>query len=289
MDHAELDVRAGSLINDLAAQCDDVQAQSCKPTMYDTAWIAMLSKPHTNGTTEWAFPESFTFLLDHQQGHGGWTTCNSKVDAILNTLAALLALKKHQSSLQRDQGDVAVSLDLRASNAVAFLQKEMSDWDPEVGAHLGFEILVPALLLMLKQEGIVLHFPGRSKLMRMNEHGLSQFDPQQVYTSKQHPMLCFLEAFLGVLDFQRLRYHKEHGGMSHSPSSTAAYLMGLEVWDEESEDYLRTAIRATGTPGGVPSSFPWTAFESALVGVLLSVHQSQWQHAHISSDYGGTF
>ena len=275
MDYAGLNARARSLVEDLTTWPQAAKSQSCKPTIYDTAWIAMLSKSKLDGRIEWVYPEAFQFLLDHQNLHGGWTACDSKTDAILNTLASLLALKKHRSSLRSNQKDIAASLDSRASRAVTYLRSQISDWEPETDAHVGFEILVPALLSMLEHENVNLQFPGRQALIALNKNILAHFDQQTLYGGELSPMLYFLEAFIGIVDFELLSHHKVDGSMMCSPSSTAGYLMGLQGWDEDSEAYLRSAIQATCTSGGVPSAFPCNIFESAYVSRHLQIYLSE--------------
>ena len=127
MNKVETEARAASLVGELEAWSRDIKLQTAKPTIYDTAWITMLYKPIGDDKVDWIFPECFWFLLNYQQSHGGWTTCDSKVDGILGTLAATLALKKRCRSLESDQNDVGAALDVRISRAVGFLLKELSD------------------------------------------------------------------------------------------------------------------------------------------------------------------
>lgn len=236
-----------------------------KPTVYDTAWISMLSKPNESGTSEWLFPESFQFLLDHQQVNGGWATCGSKTDKILNNLAAVLALKTHLRSPGPCQAGFVSVLESRLSTSLEFLQSEIHDWEPEACAHVGFEILIPAHLSLLEREKINVKFPAYSRLMALQKGSLASLELDILYGQEKSLLLYLLEAFIGLLDFEKLRHHKVHGGMMHSPSATAAYLMGLQGWDDESELYLRNAIQATGTLGGVPNVFPYNKLEGGSV------------------------
>lgn len=95
-----------------------------KPTVYDTAWISMLTKLNVSGTSEWVFPESFQFLLHHQQANGGWPAGDSKTDKVLTNLAAILAVKSHLRSLGPAKAGFGPTLESRLSAAVAFLQNE---------------------------------------------------------------------------------------------------------------------------------------------------------------------
>lgn len=240
-----------------------------KPTVYDTAWIAMLSKPNGDGTAEWVFPESFQFLLHHQQANGSWATGDSKSDKVLTHLAAILALKSHLRSPGPSEADLVPTLESRLSAAVAFLQDELYEWEPEACARVGFEILVPAHLSMLERETINFNFPASSSLMARKRGSLTSVELDVLYGREKSPLLYLLEALIGLADFEKLRHHTVHGGMMHSPSATAAYLMGLQGWDVESELYLRHALQTTGTLGGAPNVFPCVFSESGYVCELL--------------------
>lgn len=236
-----------------------------KPTLYDTAWICMLSKPSASGALEWAFPESFQFLLDHQQANGGWATGESKTDQVLTNSAAILALKSHLKSPVPAEAGFAPMLESRLSAAVAFLQNEIDELVPEACAHVGYEILISAHLSMLELEKIKFNTSARSGLIALKKSSLTSLELDILYGPERSALLYLLEAFIGLADFEKLRHHKVQGGMMHSPSATAAYLMGLQGWDVESELYLRNAIQATGTVGGVPSVFPCVSSESGSV------------------------
>ncbi|MCJ1342375.1 geranylgeranyl pyrophosphate synthetase [Peltigera leucophlebia] len=280
MDDSAIEARARSLID---AHSPDVKSCIRQPTIYDTAWVAMLSRSIDDGSPEWVFPDSFQFLLDHQKLNGGWATSESKLDNILNTLAATLALKRHYgSSLKANQIHAAASLGSRVSKAERFLQREMSDWEPELSSHTGFEILIPALLSMLEDEGITLHFAGRQRLMKLKQEFFAKFDLQNLYKSENSSILYFLEAFLGLGDFERLGLHKARGSIMRSPSSTAAYLIGLRLWDTDCEACIRTAIQATGVPGGVPSVFPPKPVEFATIWATLL-------NSDLVTDYRGKY
>ena len=54
----------------------------------------MISKK-VDGENCWLFPESFRYLLNEQKVDGDWEAHGSDDDDILNSLAALLAMKRH--------------------------------------------------------------------------------------------------------------------------------------------------------------------------------------------------
>jgi hypothetical protein len=210
----------------------------------------------------WFFPESFEYVLRQQETGSGWLGYACEIDAILNTMSALLAIQKYLSdaSTAADQHQM---LDQRKQSGVAYLREILSTWNVYACLHVGFEILVPALLKMLDQAGIALHFPGKSALMSLNAQKMKHFRPEMLYSSTQVTALHSLEAFIDVVDFSKVKHHLVNGSMLGSPSSTAAYLMNDLEWSYEAEQYLKTVIQYGGGDrlGGVPSAFPCETFE----------------------------
>lgn len=243
---------------------------------YDTAWVSMVTK-EVDGQKQWLFPECFQFLLDTQSDTGGWEIGNTaSIDGILNTAAPLLALKRHV----RMQGTTLPKYDntdltRRIEKAAASLQSKLAALDVSTTKHVGFEIIVPAMLDLLEAEdpSLVFDFAARKPLMKIHDAKMSRFRPEYLYGDKPMTALHSLEAFIGKIDFDKVRHHKTHGSMMGSPSSTAAYLMHSSQWDNESESYLRHVIKhaaGKGT-GAIPSGFPSTHFESSWVHISATV------------------
>ncbi|KAB8291055.1 hypothetical protein EYC80_009744 [Monilinia laxa] len=236
--------------------------------VYDTAWVAMVEKQE-NGTNTTVFPECFDFLKKTQSPKGSWDSVSSDIDVIINTLAALLALKRQakQDIRQRDDNNE------RCHRAETALRIVLARWDIAKTDRVGFEILIPNLLKLLEVEGIYFDFPSRAKLMSLGDAKLGKLRP--VLTgSDATTLLHSLEAFTGSLDFNNLQHHKMPGGsMFGSPSSTAAYLMNSSVWDSEAETYLRSVptkqVSSNYLHGGFPSAFPTTIFETVWVTAAL--------------------
>jgi hypothetical protein len=254
---------ASNLVSQLIGSYDSkygTGSMSC--AIYDTAWVAMVSKTE-DGHNRWLFPECFRYLLDHQLETGGWRTYAAQVDGILNSLAALLALKKHAAAPELSVADLPGDIENRIQRATSFLEVELNNWDVSSATHVGFEILVPALLDLLEKEGIHFDFKGRDLLMKINKKKMSRLDPAILYKSFKCTALHSLEAFIGKIDFDKVKHHKTFGSMMASPSSTAAYLINASEWDEESEAYLRHVVAAADGKGsgGIPSAFPSTYFE----------------------------
>lgn len=241
-------------------------SMSC--AVYDTAWVSMVTKD-VNGETQWLFPESFHFLLHSQAADGSWgASSHSQLDGILNTAAALLSLAKHaKESLQMRELDLG-DLEDRKRRAAASLGQQLKAWDVEATTHVGFEVIVPAVLERLSDEDSSFHwdFDGRSVLAKLNAAKLARFSPDILYRFKT-TAIHSLEAFIGKIDFDQVKHHLVHGSMMGSPSSTAAYLMHASRWDGEAEAYLRHVIDAAAGKGsgGVPSAFPSLHFEHTWV------------------------
>lgn len=244
--------------------------------VYDTAWVSLVTKI-VDGDKRWLFPESFHFLLKHQGDDGSWTNDkNSQIDGILNTAAALLALKRHIAEPLNIRHIPQDDLMRRVNIATASLRSQLAVWRVSTTTHVGFEIIVPALLKYLKEEDPVLNFDfeGKPVLDDIVAQKMSRFKPAILYSPVKLTALHSLEAFIGMIDFDKVAHHKVQGSMMASPSSTAAYLTNASHWDDEAEAYLRQVIKSGSGrgSGGVPSAYPSMHFEFAWVCFSCSSH-----------------
>lgn len=265
-----MEQRAQQLCQRLADGVTESNLCSLTDAIYDTAWLAMVSKAD-GGEVRWLFPESFKFILDQQLPGGGWASYATKAYGILNTLAALLALVKHQNGDQPNE-----SLQAAIRNAVAYLDAVLQTLDLDGNLSVGFEILVPAMLEMLESQGGV-HFalPARGRLLELQATRMEAFRPDLLYYNTVSTLSHSLEALVGKIDFDRIRHRKIFGSMMASPASTAAYLMNATPWDEEAEMYLRKAVKdgpGKGN-GAVPSAFPTPIFEISWVRPTCRIHE----------------
>ncbi|KAK3637396.1 hypothetical protein LTR56_008711 [Elasticomyces elasticus] len=262
METLSLDYRATAVLDQLTSglsQHHGVGRMSV--AIYDTAWVSLVSK--TIGSTEiWLFPQSFDYLLATQQDDGSWVSYASSIDGILNTAASLLALQRHCRKPFQTQHDTE-NLNARIDKATFALQQMLDSWDVASTVHVGFEILVPALLGYLAAEGLCFSFAQHETLMALNQQKMKKFQSEYLYGPHQLTALHSLEAFVGKINFDRVAHHKVNGSFMASPSSTSAYLINASRWDDDCEDYLRhvVAYGAGERSGGVPSAFPSTIFE----------------------------
>ncbi|ESK88021.1 copalyl diphosphate synthase [Moniliophthora roreri MCA 2997] len=227
-------------------------------SIYDTAWVSIVSRNvEQTGTRAWVFPKSFEYICSSQAEDGGWHGDGSLIDSIMNTLASLLSLKLHEKD-----GWQLPDLSDKVERARLFLDNVLQKWDVPSTERIAFELIVPRILQFLEEEGISFEFPHRAALENLRDQKLKLLDLDLVYRG-QTPVLYTLEAFVGVLDFDRLRTLKVNGSFLTSPASTAAYLTYCSVWDEEAEDYLRQALRRCSAygEGAVCTVWPTTLFE----------------------------
>jgi hypothetical protein len=267
--------QAQQLLDEVDAQYHETYgfgSMSC--AIYDTAWVAMVTKtihvPSGGNTKIWLFPESFRYLLDTQSEDGSWDAagCATSVDSILNTAAPLLALKRHLSEpLQLDTQDDDLysprehnNLENRVSRARNALQSRLQAWDVAQSNSVGFEIIIPAVLELLEVEGLVFNFEGKSELIAIREAKMARFKPEYLYGEQRLSAVHSLEAFVGKINFDKVAHHCSQGAMMGSPSSTAAYLMYATHWNDDAENYLRHVVGGS-RGGGAPSAYPSTHFE----------------------------
>lgn len=213
-------------------------SMSC--AIYDTAWIALVTKS-VRGQKIWRFPEAFHFLLRNQDEDGTLAAnqCVPHTDRILTTASAVLALRRHRAEPLQIKAVADSELWMRIEKATVALSNQLKAWDIYASTHVRFEIIVPALLQLLEDDGEkTFKSDGRNALMRLNELKLAHFKPEYLYGAHQSTALHSLEAFIGKIDFDRVSHHKVNGSMMASPSSTEAYLMNASTWDIESENYL---------------------------------------------------
>ena len=262
MDPLTLQRRANAILQNAMHGCIHGVHSSHTSAIYDTAWVSMISKK-VDGKNCWLFPESFQYLLKEQREDGGWEAHGSDDDDILNSLAALLAMKRHGNDNIFANVEETLDITSRTLNATTFMQEKLQHWTLAASTRVGFEILVPALLSMLEQENVIFRFPSKDDLTALNQNTLTTIEPTSLYGDGKTTLLHSLEAFVGKLDFDRIQHHKTFGSMMGSPASTAAYLMNRSTWDEDAEDYLRNAISnsTSGGEGSLPSVYPSNIFE----------------------------
>ena len=253
--------RAHQLVERLADECDTGRLGSVSFSVYDTAWVSMISKDN-----EWLFPECFRCILAVQSADGGWLTEDSLDNDLLTTLACLMAMVKHAKAQCSHGYSDSLDLDHRISTAKSYLEANLLTWKMNATLNIAFEFVFPALLSILEKEQIFFSFPARKALDEVRALKMEKFDEKTFYTL-QNGFLHSLEGLVGRIDFDRISHLKTFGGMMGSPASTAAYLIYSSTWDNEAEQYIRDVI-AEGSgkgSGEVPTVHPIQVFECSWV------------------------
>ncbi|KAK7037233.1 hypothetical protein VNI00_011224 [Paramarasmius palmivorus] len=235
-------------------------------SLYDTAWLSIVTRTIDDaGTKSWVFPQSFEYICNAQAEDGGWHGDGSLIDSIMNTLVSLFSLKLHEKA------DSQSNLSDKVEKAKLFLTDALQKWDVPSTERIAFELIIPRVLQFLEDEGIYFEFPHREALENLRNRKLKTLDLGLVYRM-QTPVLYTLEAFVGVLDFDRLGGLKIDGHFCASPASTAAYLTYCSTWDEEAENYLRQMLRRCSIygEGAACTIWPTSVFELAWpIGTLI--------------------
>ncbi|KAE8375466.1 terpenoid cyclases/protein prenyltransferase alpha-alpha toroid [Aspergillus bertholletiae] len=255
----DLGTQASQLVRRLRTKDGDLGFMSC--AIYDTAWVSMVRKTTSEGS-RWLIPECFEYILQAQLPDGGWEAYACDVDGILNTAASLLALETHAENPIIGTDPPVEDIKERIGRAQDSLSRQLQEWNVNDTVHVGFEIILPALLRLLRKRGHHFEFDGSADLEELNRIKLSKFKPEALYSFKT-TALHSLEAFIGMIDFDKVAHQKVNGSFMFSPSSTAAYLMFASSWDDECEQYLQMVFKngAGCGSGGMPSAYPSTYFE----------------------------
>ena len=246
-------------------------------TIYDTAWIACISKT-TLGMPKWLFPSLFQLILDWQHMDGEWPTHFDRnnpgtvTDWILANLAALYCVTKHAKQPDNlDAGWLLINGCPRVALAVDRLGELLQSYRMQGHNALDFEMLAPRLLELLEgEQSLSFDFPAKKGLFEVRDRKLALVVSKRLGNTVPVSLLHSLEAFHHRRDFNfdNVAKHKVDGGIMASPAATASYLIRASKWDDEAEAYLRRAIAdgdGSGS-GAAPGVFPTDVFEVATVG-----------------------
>ncbi len=240
-----------ALLVEMAADDERWGGGEITTSAYNTAWVAMIRDPHH--PQQLAFPDSFNWLLKHQELDGSWGSFFPHT--IVPTLASLLALMKApEQSNQIHHG---------ALWAKAYLCDALRQWSLKKSKSIDFEVLVPNLLQELEKLGVVFEFSGKDELLRVYVEKLLIEAPKLIYNC-QSSFISSLEAFGPALDFKRLKQQQgKNGSYGGSPAATAAVLIYSPEWDTAAAKWLThlSGCAFDDMPGAMPTAYPIDTFE----------------------------
>ncbi|OJZ91051.1 hypothetical protein ASPFODRAFT_203518 [Aspergillus luchuensis CBS 106.47] len=252
---------------------------SMAPSIYDTAWLAMVEKKKDEGY-EWVFPTSFEYLLREQTDDGGWDPLEGVTkrhgeypeniwiqDCVVHSLAALLALcRLVRRSSSHYKEPLPDNILFRLFRAKSFLDAKLQKWQPDKAIHFTVELIVPVLLHLLSEEGVDFEFPAKVDLLSKYAAATS-IDISWLYQGPCSIPLFSLEGFVRQLEWNKLGSLVTSAGITASPASAAAYLIYSPTWSDECEAYLRHIVsqgQGKGN-GGVGGVYPLEVFEPCWV------------------------
>jgi hypothetical protein len=221
------------------------------PSIYDTAQVARLAPPEE---TTWPALE---WLLDQQQGDGGWGNPAVPRARDVPTLATVLALL-HSGTRKTWR--------TAAYEGIAFLRRQADQWAGSLPDELpvGVELLLPRLLDEAAAVGIELPYELYSGITALGtkRRRLIALLKLRPGTTPVHSWEAFgCEPDQTILD--------RYGSVGHSPAATAYWLRKAEGREDladaiqQARVYLQQASAATGKeiPGLMPTAWPVTRFE----------------------------
>ncbi|KAI9708936.1 MAG: hypothetical protein M1820_003630 [Bogoriella megaspora] len=232
---------------------------SFSPSLYDIAWLSLT--PTEENPNADLFPQCLEVVLRAQQSDGTWPSYASSTDGIVVSLAALLSIATHRARTPSSSKENKTFTHC-IQQGTSGLYELLHSWDVENAVHVGFELLVIALLRQLEKFAIKVEFPGRNKLTQLYQKKLMVFSPELLYGPTRTTLLHSVEVFAEIIDFEKISHHcSEDLGIFGSPAATAAYLIHSPKWDKRAETYLRRVVASCGGSENVPSAFPTALFE----------------------------
>jgi len=128
--------------------------------------------------------------------------------------------------------DLPSDIDLKICNAIAWLQSKLIRWNVGNCDQVSFGMLIPSLPDLLYPKDIDFDFPGLQILISLKSEELSNFNPLMLYGENPTTLAHSLEAFVGIMNYNRVHHQVNGGSMMASPSSTAASLIYVSSWDD---------------------------------------------------------
>ena len=117
---------------------------------------------------------------------GGWESHASEVDGILNTMAALLALKLHADTPQYPECLLPDDIGTIMFRASVALQNMLNEWDIEAYIHVGFEILFIFPAQTAPRARTLFHHSRRGRFSGTQPQKARQFRPSNALPKDVH-------------------------------------------------------------------------------------------------------
>jgi len=204
---------------------------------YDTAWLA--SVPDPDHPDRPAFPQALEWLRLHQHSDGSWgADAEYYHDRVLSTLIAAIVLARW---LPDEWAEYQISAGIRSIwRHMALLSRDPSE-------TVGFELILPTLLVEAKALGFDLPYPSFSVYEEERKTKLELIPRQMLYS--RHSTSTFSLEFLGdSVDPEKLNgdLQEANGSIASSPAATSYFYR--HTGDSKARSFLKSvAARDRGS------------------------------------------
>ena len=230
-------------------------------TPYDTSWLARLAElgePLGECALDW--------LRASQLPDGGWGAAEPLYhhDRLVCTLGAMTVLAR-----QGSRGD-----QLRCQKAQPALETAIGGLSSDAtGETIGFEMIVPALLVEAENVGVIGH-RAKAALEHLVQYRAAKLVALPHGVINRHVTVAFSAEMVGpdglkLLDVDNLQ--EVNGSVGHSPSATAHFVRYVRPLDPAALAYLGDISRQGAVPTVAPSDvfeLSWVMWNLVLAGAL---------------------
>jgi halimadienyl-diphosphate synthase len=222
---------------------------------YDTAWVARLGEIDSELSNQ-----ALNWLCENQLPDGSWGAKSPFYyhDRVISTLAAMVALT-HRGRRSSDHAKIEkglLALERITDGATHGLQA-----DPN-GATVGFEMIVPTLVVEAEKLGILKQQSNRI-LGRLQQLRTKKLEMIKGHKINKYITPSFSIEMVGAEGKELLELDKlqeQNGSIANSPSATAFYCSYVKPGDQAALSYLRNCVL---DDGGAPDFSPIDIFEVA--------------------------
>nr|BAW33508.1 ent-kaurene synthase like 10 [Oryza rufipogon] len=222
-----------------------LQRIELSPSLYDTAWVAMVPKRSSSQAP--CYPQCIEWILQNQHDDGSWGINSSSLsvnkDILLSTLACVVALKKWNAG----------SYHIR--RGLNFVGRNFSvAMDVQNIAPVGFNITFSGLITLASGMGLQLPVwqTDIDEIFHLRKIELER-DAGGTISARKAFMAYVAEGFGNLQDWdQVMAYQRKNGSLFNSPSTTAA--AAIHSFNDRTLNYLDSLTNKFGGP--VPAMYP---------------------------------
>uniref|UniRef100_A0A0D9XZG6 Terpene synthase N-terminal domain-containing protein n=1 Tax=Leersia perrieri TaxID=77586 RepID=A0A0D9XZG6_9ORYZ len=220
-----------------------LQEPELSPSLYDTAWVAMVPMRGSDGP---CFPQCVEWMLQNQQDDGSWGI-NSSIssvnkDILLSTLACIVALKRWNAG------------PYHIKRGLTFVGRNFSiAMEVQTVTPVGFNLTFSGLISLAAGMGLRLPVSETdvSEIFHLRKIELERDAGGTILARKA--FMAYVSEGLGSLqDWDEIMaYQRKNGSLFNSPSTTAA--VAMHNFNDRALNYLDSLVNKFGGP--VPAMY----------------------------------